>query len=299
MSEHLMTREFTMEPATINVDINDNPIKTQGAEQLDSQLLKAQGQQVLDCLVTVDYRAVRGTCIDERPRVGLQSQELRVEARPSVLGGPDIYALAIGELSGLFGDNLTTGKARLQEAKRLINLAGIKSGAHVNCAANAGLGVWLNTIATNPEAAKAYARQQKGTAYNEDAANEVIAHAQAAVSSGRYANWDETVLQDVLGEESDEATEMLANVPHEGQTVVRNGVEGTTINQTQLYDKSVLGKGSFDFDDPYADLIEHIMTSVPDAAWKKTVAEHAREMAIAAVAGAVPNPELYQLNLRQ
>ena len=89
----------------------------------------------------------------------------------------------------------------------------------------------------------------------------------------------------------------LADVPHEAATLVRNEIPNTTVDQTELYHRSVVGKGSFIHDDPYADAIEHVIASGADAARKKLEAEHAREAILAAVAAAVPNKEIYEAEL--
>lgn len=115
------------------------------------------------------------------------------------------------------------------------------------------------------------------------------------VTSGRYDDWDESVLERVLGDEAGYAIEVLQPVPHEGVTFVRNKVKGKTVHQNALHDAA--GADSFVQYDPYADEIENALADGPQAAWKQKVARHAREALIAAIAPALPNPELDQFNL--
>ena len=267
------------------------PIKTNGAERMAPELLARQAEAARACLVSVDYKLNRGTCGDERPRE-------YPEPRPSVFGGPNVYALGVAELTGYFADDdQSSGEERLVRVTGQIEAGGFKSGGHKGCAANSGFGTWMRIIAEHPELMKDYARGQKGDAYNDTAMNVVIGYAQAVVASGRYDDWSEDVLARVLGDEADEAIETLIDVPHEGKTLVRNRTPNTTVDQTDLYGRSVVGKGSFVHDDPYADALEHVVTSGNDAARKKVEAEHAREVILAAVALAVPNEEIYQLEL--
>jgi hypothetical protein len=278
--------------------INEAPIKTNGAEGVDPQLLQQQAEAATASLVPVDITKNRSTCLDERGRTSLRNGQ-PTEPRPSVLGGSNIEALAIAELTGYFPESDTSdANQRLGAVTDVINAAGLLSGGHEKCAANGSFWVWLKTIAETPEKVLPYAESEMGEKYQEDMAQTVVGFARAVIASGRYATWSEANLPEVLGEEeSGEAIEVLLDVPHEGLTVVRNKIEGYTINQSKLYEESVLGKGSFVFDDWYAEKIEHALTAGPDATYKKQLAEHARELAIAAVAGAVPNEELYQITL--
>ncbi|HVV67187.1 MAG TPA: hypothetical protein VHB72_03930 [Candidatus Saccharimonadales bacterium] len=270
--------------------IVETPIKTAGAELIAPELLEKQAQQAVICLTAVDYRTSRGTCIDERPRE-------ETDPRLSVPGGPDVYALAVNELIGTFEDSDMPAEERLRSTKKTINNGGILSGGHFICAANGVFATWIPAIGKHPDAMLAYAQSQMGDRYHPDAAHRVIENAIRFEDSHTYKGWNEQVLVNVLGSEAAEAIEKLRDVPHEGVTLVRNKIEGMTVDQNELYDRSVIGKGSFVFDDPYADKIEHVLASGPDAAEKKLLAEHAREMILAAVAGAVPNPELYQIDL--
>jgi hypothetical protein len=290
----MITTQHDVDPTFVAVDVLEEPIKTTGAERIAPELLRAQAEVALQCLVPVDYTKVRGTCIDERERVGLLSGTTTVEARPSVPAGPDVYMLAILELTGYFPEDGTTGKQRLQVAKAKLDGARLLSGGHSHCAANVGFNTWMGVISNNPKAVGAYAQQEMGTSYDQEAMDEVVAYATAIVQSGRYEDWHEGILLEVLGDEAGEAIETLADVEHEAVKLARQKVPGMTIDQTKLYNRSVVGKGEFDMDDAYADTIEQVATSGPDAAWKKRLAEHAREAILAAVAQVVPNEELYE-----
>lgn len=76
--------------------------------------VEAQGHIAVRVIEEVDYDTVRGTCGDERERIGLLNGEPTVETRPSAYGGPNIYALYMAQLSGFFGPNDTsTAEERL------------------------------------------------------------------------------------------------------------------------------------------------------------------------------------------
>lgn len=292
-------------PANVTYAIHEEAIKTNGAEQVPREALEQQAEAAVACLEAVDYGETPGTCGDERERVGLLDGSSRVEARPSVFGGPNIYGLGIAELTGYFGDADSDGETRLTRVTDLLEDARdsdgnpvIVSGGHVHCAANEKLNVWMGVIADNPDAVKAYARMNMGRHYDESLMDAVISRAAKVVASKRYGEWTEEVLQKVLGKEkADVEIERLADKPHEGVTLVRNKIPDSTVNQTKLVARSVIGEGSFVHDDPYAGAIEHVITSGPDAVRMKQQAEHAREAILAAVAAIVPNEEIYQLDL--
>jgi hypothetical protein len=266
--------------------------------QIDSALIQRQADAVRSCLVSVYYREVRGSCIDERARSGLRSGKNIVEVRPSVPGGPNVYALAVAELTGYFSDSSDSGEERLARVTNRLNEGQIKSGGHEKCAANGGFNAWMQIVAEDAEAIKDYAREQLGEKYNESLFEDVIANARKVIAGGHYQDWNEDVLARVLEDQAGEAIEILADVPHEAVTFVRNSITGATIDHTKLYNMSIAGRGSFVNDEAYADVIEHIIASGPDAVRKKREAEHAREVILAAVAQAVPNKILYQIRLR-
>ncbi len=289
-------------PVAARFDVLEAPIKTSGAEQVAHEQLEAQAQLAVGTLHNIYYTDVRGTCIDERRRIGLRSGEARVEPRPSVPGGPNIYGLAVAELTGYFEGERTTGEQRLSRVTGRLSDAGLRSGGHGGCAANAGFGTWMRTIADNPDYVKKYAALRFGEDFDPTIMDAVVNFARAAMTSGRYAGWDESKLVTVLGEEeADEAIEKLDAVKHEAVTIVRNWIPEATVDQTELYDQNEagqgVGKGSFVNDEAYADTIEHVLTAGPDAVRKKLEAEYAREAILAAVAAAVPNQEIYQINL--
>lgn len=274
-------------PQEQETTILESPIKTAGGDIRPYELLHAQAERIDQATVEVDYHGVPGTCIDERPREDS-------EPRPSVLGGPDIEGLYIAELTGFFGDRDDSPIDRLRSVKRELNAAGIVSGGHKGCAAAAKFVGVMEIIATNPEAVNAYAKQQLGESYDQTAADEVHDWAVKVVTSKRYEDVSmEDVLAELLAETNEkESIEKLIG-DHEGLTVVRQGRHGKTVDQTKLHELG--GEDTFVFDDPYADEIEHALTAGPDATRRKFVAEHAREIALAAVANAVPNKELYQI----
>lgn len=264
----------------------------------DFALVEQQAQLTEANLVPVDYYKVRGTCGDERPRVGLLSGVVTIEVRPSTFGGPDIHALAISELTGTMPANLETGEQRLSYAKDRLNRGGLLSGGHIHCAANGGLFMWLDALADNPENARTYVRRQLREHYSESLMNEVVHNAGVAVRSGAYNDWNEQILMDVLDNEAGEAIECLGDVEHGAVLVARNQLAGKTVAQTAVYEQSVLGHGTYDIDDQYEALIDAIMVGdMEDAQRLLLLAAHAREAIIAAVAGAVPNELLYQTTL--
>ena len=242
-----------------------------------------------------------GTCIDERPRLGTREEHGKIEARPSVPGGPVVYGQYVAELSGYFSDSSS------QDAEESMSIIaddleskGIVLGGHDDCRANGGMGDVISFIADNPEAVKAYAERNMGDEYNEDLANESISYAIKVTESGKYDDHQEETLAHVLGDKSSNAIEKLEG-EHEGRTVVRNKVRNTTVDQTKLHKltEERLGEAedSFVMDDWYAHDIENALATGPNAAHQKKVMAHARELVLAALAGAVPNPELHQINL--
>ncbi len=290
-----MNEAAVFNPAQAEIKIHPQPIKSQAERHVTQLQVEAQAERARNCIVYVDSKRVRGTCGDERGRQGTRNGQ-SPEPRPSVFGGPDIYGLAVAELIGYFNDDTQSGEDHLRQAKQQLNQAGIKSGGHDGCAANGSFFAWMSIMAQNPDVVKGYAKQQLGAAYHEGAADEVIGFASRLVGSGRYNDWKEDTLAIVLGDEAGEAIEQLVEAPHEGATLIRNGLVGTTVDQTKLYDSSAVGKGSFVHDDWYADQIEHVLTSGPNAVRQKQLAEHAREFIIKAIAVALPNPELHQID---
>ena len=127
----------------VNVKVREIPIKSEGNELLSIEELQAQAEVARDALVPVDYENTRGTCLDEREREGLVNGQPS-EVRPSAPGGPDIYALSIGELTGMFGENSTL-EDDLVEAHDLIEGGGLLGGCHVGCAASQ-ISPWMTLI---------------------------------------------------------------------------------------------------------------------------------------------------------
>jgi hypothetical protein len=277
--------------------IHKQPVKTSGAEIVTSELLQAQAQLVADCLVPIQYQAVHGTCMDERGRLRLLNGQ-PTEVRPSAPGGPNIYALGVAELIGLFDNRIDlSAEERLSDIGERLRSGNIKGGGHDDCKASAAFQAWMAIIADQGDELKESVKKELGERYSGTAASFVVSQARDVVKAGRYSSWQEYLLPQTLGDDAGQAMEVTDSVPHEGQTFVRNKVDQSTIDQTRLYHKSVFGQGSFDVDDAYLDDIEHILTSGPDAAMKKLQAEHAREFIVAALMVALPNRELYQIDV--
>ncbi len=283
--------EAVLNPKTV---VHETPVKTAGIEVRPKELLEAQAARAIEARVPIDYHVTRGTCGDERRRARLLSGEPRVEPRPSAWGGPDIYGLYVAELTGLFGDEDLSPRQRLQVVKNKNNQAGIKSGGHANCAAALSFGGVMGIIADNPELMSAYAAQNK-LDYDQSIMDIVVSQAQKVKRSSRYDGVSmESVYLEVLGDEAGEAIEVLEPGPHEGKTFVRNHGDNTTVDQNRLHDLE--HEDSFVQDEGYVDAIENAVTAETDGR-QKLIAEHAREAVLAAISMAVPNEELYQIDL--
>jgi hypothetical protein len=243
----------------------------------------------------MSYKEVMSTCSDERERLVLLNGQKSSEPRAQVFGGSTMYGHAISELTGQASGS--TALERVAGTDRMLSDAGIHRGAHMGCAACAGIHTWMGKISEDPESVKAYAASQLGDKYDEKIADAVVKEATRVHESGLFDGFNEASLQSVYGDDAGFAFETLQPVDHEGQTVARIKRELVVPDTDYVYKNSAIGKGSFMFIDPYADTIEHAMTTGPDAAYLKVQAEHAREIMIAAIAGAVPNPVLYQLDI--
>jgi len=291
-----MAGEFDTMMAQIAVV--ERPLKVNGDTQVTSEQLDTQAHHARDCLEMVNYDEVRGTCPDERPRVGLLNGEPTVETRPSAFGGPNIYGLYMAEMSGYFGTSDGTGEERLRLVTQQINRNGVKSGGHKDCKANAGVPDVFTLIAdpANRAAFESYARQEIGEDYDQTASDEAINYAHVTVASSRYAGWDESVLETVLADEAGDAIQVLAAVPHTGKSVVKVKSGNATVPQTKLHEQSG-GEDSFILTDPYMDRIENALASGPEAARRKVIMRHARELLNAAIYAALPNQELHQINI--
>jgi hypothetical protein len=286
-------------PTFDDVDINIIPTPVKGTDLpgVDTELIQRQAELGAEHLVPVDYATTHGTCGDERERIGLLNGSHNIQPRPSVFAGPDVFGLAVAELTGSLPDVDSTARDRLARIKKLLNEGGVMSGGHVECAANAKFIKWIGVIASRSEDVRGYASLNLGQDYDPTAMEEVEAFARRTVEGGVYDDWTEDVLKEVLGDEAGEAIEVLAPVEHEGLMLERNEEPDSTIDQTPVFENSVVGRGSFIFDDAYAKRIEDIVTSGPEAARKVVLARHAREAIIAAVASAVPNPTIYQAKI--
>lgn len=277
--------------------VHDTPIKAAGEQHADALELQHAGDLAFQARVEV-AEGTPGTCPDERPRIGLASGEAIIEPRESVFGGPVVYGLVVSELSGRFDGSTLDAEGRATEVDFVLGAAGIVSGGHEACAANASMNPVFGIIADNPEAMHEYAASDKsdlGSDYDPEVMDEVVGRAATTRDGGVYATWDETVLPTVLGDRAGHAIERLAPVPHEGRFLVRNKQAGSTVHQTTLY--AELPGGAFSYDDQYAGKIERAVVTGPDPQRAELLARHAREAHIKAIAMALPNPELNQIDL--
>jgi len=291
------------DPMMATAVVTEVPVKGAG-DVVSLEAAERQAVRIRAHVVRVPKRA-RGTCRDEREREGLASGEETVEVRPSVDGGPNLYGLAVAELTGYFGDAPSSGEERLAEVTQVLEDSDeeILSGGHQDCAANGKLGVWLGRL-SDPSAKEKIndaMRNELGDEYDSELAHELFGHADATNQSGRYANWDETVLPRVLGDEAGQAIERLAPIKHDAKTLARNHIEGTTVHQNGLHEDGQNGgdgERSFVFDDWYAAKIEGVLSTGPEAGRMLKLARHARAAIVAAVNMAVPNPELYEVIIK-
>ncbi len=285
------------DPMMATAVVNEVPVKG-GGDLASLEAAEQQAVRIRDHIVKVPVGA-RGTCRDEREREGLASGADTVEIRPSVDGGPNIYGLAVAELTGYFGKSNSSGEERLSQVTEVLEDAtdaGILSGGHEDCAANGKFGIWMGLL-SDPSAKQQIEdsmQQELGDKYDGELADELFANADAANQSGRYDDWNEAVLPRVLGDQAGEAIERLAHIKHDATTIVRNHVEGTTLDQTGLH---LDGPRSFGFDDWYAARIEKVLSTGPEASRMQQLARHARAAIVAAVNAAVPNPELYEVTI--
>lgn len=241
------------------------------------------------------YLGVYSTCSDERPRKGLLNGHA-TSRRYSIFGGSTIYGTSILELTGQAqGDS---AEDRVEDADVRLGLVGFKRGGHVACAAANGINLWMGKIKDDPQVYMDFAESQLGETYDQAAANYVVKQASRVHDQAIYKDYSEKDLQAFYGDEAGETIEVLEDVDHEAMTVVRIHRKLTVVDFNPIYTKSKVGKGSFIVNDGYADAIEQALTSGPDAAQKKLIAEHAREMIVGAVANSVPNNLLFLGHIR-
>lgn len=281
----------------VETHIIDGPIKLTVEEPtLDIAALETQAGYLRASLVEIDYSSVHGTCGDERYRIGLASGAEKVEARPSVFGGPDIHGLYVSEGAGVYKDSQLTPTERLGDVMKTLKPNGVKSGGHEHCAAAAGFGdAVIPNIVANPDLVRAYAKNNMDN-YDDTVMTEVLENFTLALET--YKGWDgEAALKENLGDEAGEAIEKLADVPHEGRTLARNKRVGYTIDQTLVHENAD-GEDSFEYDDPYADVIENALATSPDSTDLLKLMRHAREAVLVGVALSVPNTEIHQIDVR-
>lgn len=280
------------------ITINSDPLKQEvnDVNPMSIEELEAQADMARDCLREV-RETTATTCIDERERIGTQDGNTNIEPRFSVPGGANVYGLYIAELSGYFDpQSPDDSQDRLSEVTSLLNENEVKSGGHEGCAANGGFNTVLGLIyGDNLDAGKEYARSQLGDDFDAEIYDQVVEYARITFDSGRYANWDETMLFKELGDTAGQVIEQL-NGKHEARTLLRVDVSGKTVDQTDLH-KLSNGEDSFVNDEGYCQRIEDIISDGPDAEHKQKLARHAREAVLSAIIVAVPNKLLYQINI--
>lgn len=291
-----MEREFmptTYEGEPMQVTVLPRPLKALDGVTQTPEELEAQAQAAIASAEVYDQHT-RGTCVDERIRIGLLDGSERIEARPSAAGGPNIYGLYVAELIGFFEGSDAEGIDRLTTVTQTINGAGIRSGGHIGCAANKSFNDVLGIIADSAEQIAEYAADN-GVDVDPASVEEISRNAKNRHDSGVYADWKEEYLQKVLGDEAGEAIEKLADVPHEGKSVIREAGDRKTVNQTKLHEKA--GQDSFVNTETYCERIEHAIAAGPEAVKMTRLARLSREAVLFAITQAVPNRELHQINL--
>lgn len=278
--------------------IIERPLKLTGESQVTHGELEAQAEYVKQSTVEVDYSKTRGTCPDERPRVGVLSGEPIIEPRPSAFGGPIVYGLYMMELSDSFGGSSLSGIDRLGETKRTLDRNKIPSGGHKECAANIGFGGIIEIIDTERDAIAAEVElklTEAGEKFEPDVMDEVFADAHKTNKSGRYDGWTGDELVEVLGDEAGNAMEVLEHIPHTGKTLVRTKQKNMTVDQTKVH--ALSGEYSFVNDDEYCAAIENALANGPDAVHKLKLMRYAREALIKAIMMALPNDEVHEINI--
>ena len=294
MQEHMLSKvEF--DPMMVMSKVSESPIKL-GEVQTSPEVIDSIMAEARACLRQYSMYDVRGTCMDERPRIGLRSGEVTVGVRPSAPGGPDIYGLAVAELTGVFGDSSSDAETRIKGVKKSLNRAGLISGGHQNCAADDSFAVWVPIVSSEKAAVSQYVKDKieaDGLIYDQDKMNEVIANAEKLDASGRYADWSEEEYFKVLGDEAGYAIEKLKDVNHEGILKIWVEIDGYTVDQSSLDNKA------FILDKPYMKKIEDVVTTGPDATGLNELARYARYAIVKAISFALPNKELQEGTLKK
>lgn len=289
-----MLANTELDPMMVTSEISPSVIKT-GEFQTSPEVIN---QIMEDAKASLRPYAddARGTCMDERPRIGLISGEPTVEPRPSAPGGPDVYGLAIAELTNVFGESDTDGPTRIKDVKKVLNAAGLVSGGHQGCAADESFGVWVPIVSSQRGAVSTYVKDKMeadGLVYDQDKMDIIIANAERLDASGRYAQWSEEEYFKVLGDEVGQAIEKLKDVNHEGILKIWVEIEGYTVDQSSLDNKA------FILDKPYMKKIEDIVTTGPEATDLLELAPYARYAIVKAISFALPNEELHEGTLRK
>ncbi len=270
----------------VTAHISEQPIKLTKEASPEAELLEIMNDAKAS--LTAYTEDTRGTCMDERRRTELKSGKPAVEVRPSLPGGPDVYLLAMRELTGYHEGQDLTANERAHDSKITLDNEGILSGGHEECAADNLLGTWAGQVIVDNQAAIAEYTHRKfdeaGLEFDMNLMNQVFEHAADIQASGRYAEWSEESYFDLLGAEAGEAIEKLEHAPHLGKMMIWVDIEGQTIDQTKI------GNRAFELNLPYMKRVENAGINGPAA----ELVPYARYAIIGALAAALPNEELQE-----
>lgn len=284
MQENMTDTQFDIMKVTAH--ISEQPIKLLKEASPEAELF-----EILDdakSSLTAYTEETRGTCMDERRRTALKGGRPIVEVRPSLPGGPDVYLLAVRELTGYHEGQDITAEERAQDSKTTLNDKGVRSGGHAECAADNLLGTWAGQVIVENQAdvAKYVHRKfdEDGIDFDMNLMSKVFDYAADTQVSGRYAEWSEQSYFDLLGVEAEEAIEELEHAPHLGKMMIWVDIEGQTIDQTKI------GNRAFELNRPYMKRVENAGVNGPAA----ELVPYARYAIVAALAAALPNEELQE-----
>lgn len=285
MQESMTDTQFDIMKVTAH--ISEQPIKLLKEASPQAELVEILNDAKSS--LTAYTEETRGTCMDERARTMLKSGKPAVEVRPSLPGGPDVYLLAVRELTGYYEGQDSTANDRAHDAKTTLDSKGVLSGGHEECAADNLLGTWAGQVIVENQAKVAEYVHRKfdedGFEFDMNLMNRVFQYAADIQSTERYAEWTEQSYFDLLdAEEVDEAIEQLEPVPHRGKMMVWVKIEGMTMDQTKVDNRA------FELNLPYMKRVENAGVNGPAA----ELVPYARYAIVGALAAALPNEELQE-----
>lgn len=284
MQEAMSDTQFDIMKVTAH--ISEQPIKLLKEASPESELVEILNDAKSS--LTAYTEETRGTCMDERRRTTLKDGKPAVEVRPSLPGGPDVYLLAVRELTGYHEGQALTANERAHDSKTTLDEKGVRSGGHEECAADNLLGTWAGQVIVENQTGIAEYVQRKfdqaGINFDMDLMNQVFENAADIQASGRYAEWSEESYFDLLGAEADEAIEKLEHAPHLGKMMIWVEIDGQTIDQTKI------GNRAFELNLPYMKRVENAGLNGPAA----ELAPYARYAIVGALGAALPNEELQE-----